>query len=141
MKHFIDNNGNLFGFEKDGSQDFLIKEDMRELTDEEFKELTAPKKEEKLSKLKYDFELKYNELVEFNGNLFTGGFDSASRLFSKIQYAKLVNLDNITFTSNDDKYIDLLISEAEELYKVLSLDFENKRLDYKEQKRLIESLG
>lgn len=134
MKHFIDNNGNLFGFEKDGSQDFLIKEDMRELTDEEFKELTAPKKEEKLSKLKYDFELKYKELVEFNGNLFTGGFDSASRLFSKIQYAKLVNLDNITFTSNDDKYIDLLISEAEELYKVLSLDFENKRLDYKEQK-------
>lgn len=141
MKHFIDNNGNLFGFEKDGSQDFLIKEDMRELTDEEFKELTAPKKEEKLGKLKYDFELKYEEQVEFNGNLFTGGFDSASRLFSKIQYAKLVNLDNITFTSNDDKDIDLLISEAEELYKVLSLDFENKRLDYKEQKRLIESLG
>lgn len=141
MKHFIDNNGNLFGFEKDGSQDFLIKEDMRELTDEEFKELTAHKKEEKLSKLKYDFELKYKEPVEFNGNLFTGGFDSASRLFSKIQYAKLVNLDNITFTSNDDKDIDVLISEAEELYKVLSLDFENKRLDYKEQKRLIESLG
>lgn len=75
----------------------------------------------------------------YNGVLFVGGFDSVSRLFSKIQYAKIINLDIITFTSSDDKDIELTIIEAEELYLKLSLDYETKRLNYKEQKRIIEN--
>ena len=143
MKHFIGKDGQIFAFEEDGSQDDLITEDLKELSDDEFKELTKPKKEvliqEELNKLKYSFESIYKESVEFNGNLFVGGFDSVSRLFSKIQYAKIINLDIITFTSSDDKDIELTIIEAEELYLKLSLDYETKRLNYKEQKRIIEN--
>lgn len=143
MKHFVDKDANIFAFEKDGSQDYLIAEDLKELSDDEFKELTTPKKEvlieEEINKLKYNFELKYKEPTELNGNLFTGGFDSASRLFSKIQYAKIINLDTVVFTSSNDIDIELTIIEAEELYLKLSLDYETKRLEYKEQKRIIEN--
>ena len=35
MKHFIDENGQIFGFEEDGSQDHLIKSGMKQLTQQE----------------------------------------------------------------------------------------------------------
>lgn len=139
MKHFIDNNGNLFGFEKDGSQDYLITEDMKELSDEEFKELTKPKNEDllkqELNKLKYTYELLYKEPVKFCDNLYVGGFDSASRLLSKIQYTKLLGLASLVFTTYSDVDTDLTLQDATELYLNIISDYETKRQEYKEKSR------
>lgn len=42
MKYYVDQDGMTYGFEDDGSQDFLITEDMRPLTDEELEALLRP---------------------------------------------------------------------------------------------------
>ena len=42
MKHYINKNKEIFGFELDGSQDFLITKDMIEISLEEIAELNKP---------------------------------------------------------------------------------------------------
>lgn len=42
MKHYLDENGHIWGFEEDGSQDHLITEAMRALDDAELAALRAP---------------------------------------------------------------------------------------------------
>jgi hypothetical protein len=42
MKHYINKNKEIFGFELDGSQDYLITEDMKEISLEEIAELNKP---------------------------------------------------------------------------------------------------
>lgn len=44
MKYFKNTNGDIFGFESDGSQDFLIKNEMTPLTDVELDKLFNPEK-------------------------------------------------------------------------------------------------
>ncbi|MFJ2981181.1 MULTISPECIES: tail fiber assembly protein [unclassified Pseudomonas] len=42
MKYYVDEDGMTYGFEDDGSQDFLITESMRPLTDQELDALLNP---------------------------------------------------------------------------------------------------
>ena len=46
MKHYINKNKEIFGFELDGSQDHLIKEDMKLISLEEIAELNKPTEEQ-----------------------------------------------------------------------------------------------
>lgn len=46
MKYFIDKDGQLIGLELDGSQDFLIKKDMKEISIEEIQAINQAKEDE-----------------------------------------------------------------------------------------------
>lgn len=46
MKHYINTNKEIFGFELDGSQDYLITSDMVEISLEEIAELNKPTEEQ-----------------------------------------------------------------------------------------------
>lgn len=61
MKHYKDSNGNLHGFELDGSQDFLITEDMIEISLEESKAISQAKED----KFKQSLEYKINEAKNY----------------------------------------------------------------------------
>lgn len=139
MKHFINKDNEIYAFEEDGSQDYLITEDMVRLSDDEFQQLTNPKNidllKQELNKLKYTYELLYKEPNEFNNIAYTGGFDSASRLLSKIQCNKLLELDSLVFTSADDIDITLTLQDATDLYLSIVLEYERKRQEYKEKSR------
>lgn len=53
MKHYINKNNEIFGFELDGSQDHLIMEDMREISLEEIEALNVAKDDELKQTLEY----------------------------------------------------------------------------------------
>lgn len=57
MKHYINKNKDIFGFESDGSQDHLITEDMAEISLEEIKAINKAKEDE----YKNSIEFKINE--------------------------------------------------------------------------------
>ena len=57
MKYYINKNGELFAFEKDGSQDFLITEDMKQISLEEIEAINQTKEDE----FKQSLEYKINE--------------------------------------------------------------------------------
>ena len=61
MKHYIDKNNEIFGFELDGSQDHLITLDMVEISLEEIAELNKAKEDE----LKQSLEYKINEANQY----------------------------------------------------------------------------
>ena len=46
MKHYINNNKEIFGFELDGSQDYLITSDMVEISLEEIEAINKAKEDE-----------------------------------------------------------------------------------------------
>lgn len=53
MKHYINTNKEIFGFELDGSQDFLITEDMTPITAEEIQAINKAKEDEFKQTLEY----------------------------------------------------------------------------------------
>lgn len=53
MKYFKNKEDKIFGFELDGSQDYLITEDMLEITFEEVSELSALINQQKFNALSY----------------------------------------------------------------------------------------
>ena len=57
MKHYINKNKEIFGFELDGSQDHLIKDDMKPISLEEIDAINKAKEEE----YKNSIEFKINE--------------------------------------------------------------------------------
>ncbi len=57
MKHYINKNKEIFGFELDGSQDHLITQDMKEISLEEIEAIHKAKEEE----YKNSVEFKINE--------------------------------------------------------------------------------
>lgn len=61
MKYYINKNGELFAFEKDGSQDFLITEDMKQISLEEIEAINQTKEEE----FKQSLEYKINEANQY----------------------------------------------------------------------------
>lgn len=61
MKHYINTNKEIFGFELDGSQDHLITEDMVEISLEEIEAINKAKEDE----YKNSIEFKVNEAKQF----------------------------------------------------------------------------
>ncbi len=61
MKHYINKNKEIFGFELDGSQDHLITSDMVEISLEEIEVINKAKEEE----YKNSVEFKVNEAKQF----------------------------------------------------------------------------
>lgn len=61
MKHYINKNKEIFGFELDGSQDFLITEDMKPISLEETKAINKAKEDE----YKNSIEFKINEAKQY----------------------------------------------------------------------------
>ena len=61
MKHYINKNKEIFGFELDGSQDHLITEDMNPISLEEIEAVNKAKEEE----YKNSVEFKINEAKQF----------------------------------------------------------------------------
>lgn len=61
MKHYINKNKEIFGFELDGSQDHLITEDMKEILLEEIQALNLAKEEEYRQTTEY----KINEATQY----------------------------------------------------------------------------
>lgn len=61
MKHYINKNKEIFGFELDGSQDHLITEDMVEISLEEIKAINKAKEDE----FKNSIEYKINESKQY----------------------------------------------------------------------------
>lgn len=61
MKHYINKNKEIFGFELDGSQDHLITKDMAEISLEEIKAINKVKEDE----YKNSIEFKINEAKYF----------------------------------------------------------------------------
>lgn len=61
MKHYINKNKEIFGFELDGSQDHLITEDMIEISLEEIEAINKAKEDE----YKNSIEFKINEAKQF----------------------------------------------------------------------------
>lgn len=53
MKHYINTNKEIFGFELDGSQDFLIKDDMTPISLEEIEAIHKAKEDEYKASLEY----------------------------------------------------------------------------------------
>lgn len=53
MKHYINKNKEIFGFELDGSQDHLITEDMKEISVEEIQTTNDARQEEYKESLEY----------------------------------------------------------------------------------------
>ena len=53
MKHYINKNKEIFGFELDGSQDHLITEDMKEISVEEIQTINDTRQEEYKESLEY----------------------------------------------------------------------------------------
>ena len=61
MKHYINKNKEIFGFEVDGSQDYLITEDMVEISLEEIQAINKAKEDEYKQTLEY----KINEASQY----------------------------------------------------------------------------
>lgn len=61
MKHYINKNKEIFGFELDGSQDHLITSDMTPITVEEIQEINQAKEDEAKQSLEY----KINEASQY----------------------------------------------------------------------------
>ena len=61
MKHYINKNKEIFGFELDGSQDHLITKDMKEISLEEIEAIHKAKEDEYKASLEY----KINEAKQF----------------------------------------------------------------------------
>lgn len=61
MKHYINKNKEIFGFELDGSQDHLITPDMVEISLEEIEVINKAKEDE----VKQSLEYKVNEAKQF----------------------------------------------------------------------------
>jgi len=61
MKHYINKNKEIFGFELDGSQDHLITKDMKEISLEEIEAINKAKEDE----YKNSVEFKVNEAKQF----------------------------------------------------------------------------
>lgn len=61
MKHYINKNKEIFGFELDGSQDYLITKDMKEISLEEIEAIHKAKEEEH----KNSVEFRINEAKQF----------------------------------------------------------------------------
>lgn len=61
MKHCINKNKEIFGFELDGSQDHLITKDMKEISLEEIEAIHKAKEDEYKASLEY----KINEAKQF----------------------------------------------------------------------------
>ena len=53
MKHYINKNKEIFGFELDGSQDHLITEDMKEILIEEIQAINKAKEDEYKNTIEY----------------------------------------------------------------------------------------
>lgn len=53
MKHYINKNKEIFGFELDGSQDHLITDDMEEISEEEIQIINLKKEDEYKQTLEY----------------------------------------------------------------------------------------
>ena len=62
MKHYINKNKEIFGFELDGSQDHLITEDMVEISLEEIAELNKPTEAQLQEQLNAEARAKLNSL-------------------------------------------------------------------------------
>ena len=54
MKHYINKNKEIFGFELDGSQDHLITKDMKEISLEEIEAIHKAKEDEYKASLEYE---------------------------------------------------------------------------------------
>lgn len=61
MKHYINKNKEIFGFASDGSQDYLITEDMIEITLEEIEAINKAKEDQ----FKQSLEYKINEANQY----------------------------------------------------------------------------
>ena len=61
MKHYINKNKEIFGFELDGSQDHLITKDMVEISIEEINKINKSKEDEAKQSLEY----KINEASQY----------------------------------------------------------------------------
>lgn len=61
MKYYINKNNEIFGFEQDRSQDFLITEDMRVISLEEIKAIDKAKEDQ----FKQSLEYKINEANQY----------------------------------------------------------------------------
>lgn len=61
MKHYINKNKEIFGFELDGSQDHLITKDMKEISLEEIEAINKAKEDE----YKNSIAFKVNEAKQF----------------------------------------------------------------------------
>ena len=53
MKHYINKNKEIFGFELDGSQDHLITKDMKEISVEEIQTINQAKEDEAKQSIEY----------------------------------------------------------------------------------------
>ena len=61
MKHYINKNKEIFGFELDGSQDHLITKDMKEISVEEIQAINQAKEDE----VKQSLEYRINEASQY----------------------------------------------------------------------------
>ena len=61
MKHYVNKNNEIFGFELDGSQDYLITDDMVEISLEEIEAINKAKEDE----YKNSIEFRINEAKQF----------------------------------------------------------------------------
>lgn len=64
MKHYINKNKEIFGFESDGSQDDLITKDMKPISLEEIKEMQKPSLEEVETQRIASIKAKAKEVIE-----------------------------------------------------------------------------
>ena len=88
MKHYKDENGNLFGYFADGSQDHLIG-DKKKITDKQLEKLVEQNRQKELSKLSYRKKrsLEYPSIGDQLDDLFKAGAFS-KEMAAKIQAVK-----------------------------------------------------
>ena len=88
MKHYKDENGNLFGYFADGSQDHLIG-DKKKITDKQLEKLVEQNRQKELSKLSYNKKrsLEYPSIGDQLDDLFKAGAFS-KEMAAKIQAIK-----------------------------------------------------
>ena len=86
MKHYIDSNEEIFAFESDGSQDYLIKPDMKPITQAEIAERNKPTKEQLAEQVIGIRKQKEAEGVAVNGIRYAGDEGNRRALREAIEY-------------------------------------------------------
>ena len=115
MKHYINRNKEILGFELDGSQDFLITEDMTPITVEEIQAINKAKEDE----FKQTSEYKTNEAKQYLSETYW--------IWEKYNRNVTV-LGDLTNDEFKLKYADIITKQEEARLLISTLESELKGL-------------
>lgn len=119
MKHYINKNKEIFGFELDGSQDHLITPDMKPISLEDIEAMNKAKEEEYKKTPEYLKQYKKQLLdtitvTTSKGNTFDGNESSRNNMLSAIKASDIFNVTENNWKLADNTVASITLEELEE---------------------------